>query len=186
MAVAACITLVALAGCSSAPRGPYNPPGEAARNPVKAEALNQQAADIIEKDPAKAERLLREALTYDIFHGPAHNNLGTILMAQGRLYDAAAEYEWARKLLPGHPDPRLNLGYTLELAGRTDEAIATYRTALEVYPEHLPSMQALSRLQVKAGKVDVDTPRMLREVAMRGETPEWRSWAILEMAKTEP
>lgn len=180
---ALCAVVLAGPGCTTTPRGPYSPSGESGRNPAKADALNQQAAEVIERDPVKAERLLREALTHDLFHGPAHNNLGTLLMQQGLLYEAAAEYEWARKLLPGHPDPRLNLGYTLELAGRTDEAIATYRTALEVYPDHLPSMQALSRLQVKAGRSDVDTPRMLKEVAMRGETAEWRSWAMFEMTR---
>ena len=40
------------------------------------------------------------------------------------LYDAAAEFEWARKLMPGHPDPRLNLAITLERAGREEGATA--------------------------------------------------------------
>lgn len=87
------------------------------------------------------------------------------------------------KLLPAHPDPRMNLAYTLELAGRTDEAITTFRTALEVYPDHLPTMQALARLQVRSGKQDAETPRMLKEVAIRGETPEWRDWARLQMVR---
>lgn len=172
-----------LAGCASKPTGPYAPAGEASRNPEKAEQLNQRAADLMDTDPEKAEKLLREALTCDLFNGAAHNNLGIILMERGLLFEAAGEFEWARKLLPGHPDPRMNLAYTLELAGRTDEAISTFRTALEVYPDHLPTMQALSRLQVRSGKQDAETPRMLKEVAMRGETPEWRDWARLQMVR---
>lgn len=40
----------------------------------------------------------------------------------GWLHKAASEFEWARKLMPGYPDPRLNLAMTLEEAGRIDEA----------------------------------------------------------------
>src|SRR5262245_12375417 len=90
---------------------------------------------------------------------------------------------WSARLLPGHPDPRLNLALTLEKAGRTDEAMATYRTALEVFPGHIQSMEALARLQVRSAKTDADTPHLLSEVAMRGETARWRDWARMQVAK---
>jgi len=35
-------------------------------------------AGLIDSDPAKAAELLREALTADLFFGPAHNNLGVL------------------------------------------------------------------------------------------------------------
>lgn len=74
------------------------------------------------------------ARSQDLYHGPAHNNLGVIYLKKGLLFEAAGEFQWARQLLPGHPDPRLNLALTLETAGKTDDAIATYKTALEVFP----------------------------------------------------
>lgn len=187
---AACTAMVAvasvlLAGCkaSSRARGPYAPVTEAMRDTVKAERLTREAADLIDTNPKRAEELLREALTADLYHGPAHNNLGVLYLNQDKLYEAAGEFEWAKKLLPGHPDPRMNLALVFESAGRTDEALATYATALEVYPEHLPSMQALARLQVRAGKRDERTPRLLREIALRGEDDSWRNWAQLQLAK---
>jgi tetratricopeptide (TPR) repeat protein len=137
---------------------------------------------LVDKDPAEAERLLREALDADLFNGPAHNNLGALYLRQGRLYEAAGEFEWARKLMPGHPDPRLNLALTLERAGRTEEAIAQYDTALEVFPDHVPTMQALVRLQLRTGRSDDRTPRMLEEVALRGESEQWRGWARVRLA----
>ena len=106
-----------------------------------------------------------------------------VYFKQGRLYDAAGEFEWARKLLPGHPDPRMNLALVFESAGHTDDALATYATALEVYPEHLPTMQALARLQVRTGRADDRTPRLLREIALRGQSDQWKSWAQLQLAK---
>jgi Flp pilus assembly protein TadD len=121
--------------------------------------------------------MLREALTADLYHGPAHNNLCVLFLQQARLYEAAGEFEWARKLMPGHPDPRMNLALTLERAGRIDEAIGTYRTALEVYPDHLPTLQALARVQLMHGRADDATPAMLEQIALQGETHHWRDWA---------
>jgi Flp pilus assembly protein TadD len=166
------------AGCS-APRSthPYEPQTQAARDTAKSQKLTQEAAAILSKDPTRAESLLREALTADLWHGPAHNNLGVIYLKRGDLYAAASEFEWARKLLPNHPDPKVNLAVTLERAGRTDEALSTYASALDVYPEYIPAVQALVRLQIRSGKTDDRTTGMLREIALRGQTEEWRTWA---------
>ncbi len=180
--------LTALTGCVASPdsSSPYSPQTEAARDPLKAQALTLEAADLLSKgEPgtdreaqlSRAERLLREALAADLYHGPAHNNLGAVYLKQQKLYEAAGEFEWARKLMPGHPDPRMNLALTLERAGRTDEAISTYCTALEVYPGHIPTYQALTRLQLRKNKTDGQTKLMLQAVAMQGETQPWREWA---------
>jgi Flp pilus assembly protein TadD len=97
---------------------------------------------------------------------------------------SCARLTWARKLLPGLPDPRMNLALTLERAGRTEEALATYATALEVYPDHLATMEALALLQVRSGKRDERTDRLLSEIALRGESERWREWAQLERARS--
>lgn len=179
--------IVLTSGCSATrPPGPYTPMSETERDPAASRRLAAEGADLLKSNPARAEALLREALNADLYNGPAHNNLGALYLAQGKLYEAAGEFEWARKLMPGHPDPRLNLALTLEKAGRTDEALTTYATALEVYPEHVPTMQALSRLQLSAGRTDDRTARMLDEVALRGETAAWRDWARFQRARLGP
>jgi tetratricopeptide (TPR) repeat protein len=185
LAAALALTL----GCANRPSpraGPYQPLGESARDPRAADRLNAEATGILTKDPAKAERLLREALTADLFHGPAHNNLGVLYLAQGRLYEAAGEFEWCRKLMPSHPDPRVNLAMTLERAGRTNEALSEYAAALEVSPEYVPAVQGLARLQVRAGKRDNRTPDLLRDIALRGENESWRRWARGLMSGVDP
>lgn len=169
-------------GCALPINGPYQTPQEGARNPLRAQELSQQAADLLDDDPQKAERLLRQALSADLYHGPAHNNLGVLYLSQSKLYEAANEFEWARKLMPGHPDPRMNLALTLERAGRIDEALATYDTALEVYPNHLPTIQALARLQLRHNRTDDRTAGFLKEVALRGE-PQWQAWARRQMLR---
>ena len=155
-----------LGGCVGRTGSPYQTPRELNRNALKAQELTQQAADLMDSDPEAAERLLREALTADLYHGPAHNNLGVLYLEQDKLYEAANEFEWARKLMPGHPDPRMNLALTLERAGRIDEALDTYETALEVYPNHLPTLQALVRLQLRYNRADGRTAKMLKEIAL--------------------
>jgi Flp pilus assembly protein TadD len=181
LAAGLCIPLCA---CAPAKSSSYTTPREQDRKPGEAERLNLEAAAIIDSDPSQAEALLRRALTADLYNGPAHNNLGTIYLRRGELYSAAEEFEWARKLMPGHPDPRMNLALALETAGRHDEAIATYRTALEVYPNHIHSMQALARLQVRLGRADDETPHLLSEISMRGENPQWREWAQWQLTKS--
>ncbi len=175
--------VLALAGCRAASGGPYAPEDEGQRNTVRAQELNAQAADLVSSAPDDAEQLLREALGADLFFGPAHNNLGVLYLKQGKRYEAAGEFEWARKLMPGHPDPRMNLALTLEQAGKTDEAIATYKTALEVWPGHIPTVQALARLEVTSNRRGAELEGWLDEIAMRGETNEWREWARGQVLK---
>ncbi|MCC6660718.1 MAG: tetratricopeptide repeat protein [Phycisphaerales bacterium] len=178
-----CLALLVLAGCTG-PRaaGPYQPATEARRDPQLAQELTKRAAPLMDEHPDDAERLLREALTADLYHGPAHNNLGVLLLRRGDLYGAASEFEFGSRLMPGHPDPRVNLAITLECAGRTGDAIHSYESALAAYPGYLPAMQGLARLQVRAGRVDERTPGLLSEIALRGEGTEWREWAARQRA----
>lgn len=180
------LIVMMLAGCGSSQRaeGSCLANSETARNPLEAHRLTLEAAARIGEDPEIAERLLREALSHDLYHGPAHNNLGAIYLARGELYEAASEFEWARKLMPGHPDPRLNLGLALEKAGRASEAVEAYRTALDVYPGHLPTFQALSRCQLRHGLTDDQTRDRLQEIALRGDV-EWRAWAMEWLLRLE-
>lgn len=181
--VAILAALFMFVGCAG-PRtlGPYNAPRESLRNPLEAQRLTRKAAELMVSDPGRAEELLSEALTHDLYHGPAHNNLGVLHLQRGELYEAANEFEWARKLMPGHPDPRLNLALTLERAGRIDEALAACDSALEVYPGHIATTQALARLQLRHRRTDDRTRNLLEEIAVRGESERWREWAKLKLA----
>ena len=170
----------ALVACQAAAAGPYAPRDSAGRDSVRAQELNARAADVIASDPAEAERLLGQALAADLFFGPAHNNLGVLYLKEGKLYEAAGEFEWARKLMPGHPDPRMNLALTLEQAGKTDEAIQTYKTALEVWPGHIGTLQALAKLHLVSQRATPELGGWLDEVVLRGETEAWREWAARE------
>jgi len=184
--------LLGMCGCESSlgsSRSPYANQGETARDPERARLLQAEASSLSRKEgPAadpEVERLLREALAADLYCGPAHNNLGVLLLRKGRVYEAAEEFEWARKLMPGHPDPRVNLALALETAGREREAIDAYDAALAVYDGYLPALQGKARLQVAIGRADEETIAALDEIALRGTEP-WRDWALVWKAKLAP
>jgi len=152
-------------------------------NPKRAHALATEALGVIESNPARAEDLLHSALKADPYDGPAHNDLGVLCLRQSRLYEAATEFELARKLMPGSPDPRLNLGLTFERAGLYDRAFTAYDAALEVWPTHIRSIQAIARLTLRTGRTSDRLPGMLEDIALRGETSNWRSWAKEQMSR---
>jgi tetratricopeptide (TPR) repeat protein len=163
--------------------GPYEVPGEADRATCVAEKMNREAADLIESNPIKAEALLRDALTKDLFFGPAHNNLGVVFLHQGKLYEAAHEFEWARKLLPGNPDPRVNLALTLESAGRLGEAFKAYETALEVTPEYLPAIEGAASIAARTNRGDGRLRAWLAAISMTEGRSAWANWARLQLGQ---
>jgi tetratricopeptide (TPR) repeat protein len=175
--------VLGLAACRSTPVGPYLPPSEGRRETVAAERLSREGADLMTIDLEKAEGLLREALTKDLFFGPAHNNLGVVFLKQDRLYEAANEFEWARKLLPDSPDPRVNLALVMERAGRNDEAFRAYEAALEVAPDCVAATEGAALCAVRHGREETRLVGWLRTIALRGETEEWRTWAAARAAK---
>lgn len=172
-------------GCASSQRlGAYTTDESAPRDPQLAQELNGQGVEKMLAEPSEAEALFRRALAADLYHGPAHNNLGVLMLESGRLYEAAEEFQWAARLMPGHPDPRINLGLVFERAGLTEDAMAHYRTALEVYPGHLQAIQALTTAELRSGRADSATTDRLKVISLRGSAP-WRLWAMEQLAVIE-
>jgi tetratricopeptide (TPR) repeat protein len=189
--LAAAFLLVGGCGDDQARQGPYSPAFAVSRDIPKAEALYQQARPLLTSDAAAAEKLLRDALGFDLFNGCAHNDLGVLLLAQGKLYDAAAEFEWARKLLPGHPEPRTNLAITLERGGKHQEAMDAARAALEIRAGDLEAMECLALIQVREGVADATTLSYLDAIIQRAADLTWNAWAkgeriTLETALQKP
>lgn len=175
LAMAACVAI--LAACQTGPDGVSPGEAETERDATRSVALTREALSVAASDPAEAEMLLQSAIRADPFNGAALNNLGVILLDRGALYEAAQSFEAAGRALPGQPDPRLNLGLVFEQAGKVDEALDAYRTALEVSPEHLPTIQALTRAELRWDRTTEDTTKRLRRLMIQGDTEAWRSWA---------
>ncbi len=176
-------------GCGSdSARGPYSTDGRTTRNVAKAEDRYQAALAalaVTPPDDRSAEALLRSALGYDLYHGEAHNNLGVLWLKQDRLYEAAEEFEWARKLLPGHPEPRVNLAIALERGGKHGEALDAARTALEVRPGNLAAIKTIAVIQIRESLTDDTTRAHLDAIVTRSNDQVWRAWAERERLKLD-
>jgi Flp pilus assembly protein TadD len=80
-----------------------------------------------------SERLWRHAIAVQP-SGGAYNNLGTALLSQGKLPQAAEQFGRAVSLSPGYEDAYYNLGIALARAGKPDAAIENFQLALKLDP----------------------------------------------------
>ena len=62
----------------------------------------------------------------------AHNTLGEVLLQQGKVEEAAAQFAATLKLQPDHAEAHYNLGYAFLRQQRTEPAIAEFRQALRL------------------------------------------------------
>jgi hypothetical protein len=80
----------------------------------------------------------------------ARNNLGTVLLQQGRIDEAIRFYREAIRQRPDYYKPYANLGAAWARKGRSDKAVGLYQKALELNPRdpatHMNLGLALARI----------------------------------------
>jgi tetratricopeptide (TPR) repeat protein len=81
-------------------------------------------------------------------------NQGTLLLAQGRNEEAAAEFTKAIQFNPEDEDIHYNLAMALARQGKRDLAKQRYLEALRIYPDHAEAHNNLGNLLVTEGKFD--------------------------------
>lgn len=148
------------------------------RNAEVLQSLGVVYADLNEVD--LAIRTFERALQLDETHTPTRNNLGFLLLAQGRCDEAvthlsqvieddgtsaryrnnlafalvcSGDQERALKLFRStadEADARYNMGVAFERVDALDNAILQYEHALRYDPDHAAAMAALARLSLDA------------------------------------
>ena len=98
------------------------------RNKVWADELSLYR-DCAEKSPAKAR---------------PHNNLGTILLRQGRLQEAIDEFQTALELKPEYEDARYNLGIAMVKQGNLTDGISHFSETLRLRPRNVKALNNLA------------------------------------------
>jgi len=152
-----------------------------------ARAECERAAKLFEKGQlAKAEASLQDALVADVSYAPAHNNLGRLYYDQGKLYLAAWEFEYARRLLPDSPAVANNLGMVYEAAGQVERAIECYGTAVDFDQRNPVYAGNLARALVRAGKDPARAAVLLQQVVLNDSRPEWVRWARGQLELNAP
>lgn len=82
------------------------------------------------------------------------NNFGADLLKQGRLDEAAKEFQLAVQADPRYAAAQLNLAFTYDRLGRADEAIAAYKKAAELDPSNGTTRNNLGVLYMKKEMYD--------------------------------
>jgi tetratricopeptide (TPR) repeat protein len=102
----------------------------------------------------------------------AHFNLGAILVQQGRLDEAAAQYRDHLRLMPESEDGLGNLADVLLIQGHTDEAVAEYEELLRVDPDSAEAHGNLSAALLREGRVDEAIGHAEKAVALARHTDD--------------
>lgn len=84
----------------------------------------------------------------------AHTNLGTVLIDQGRVHEAAAEFTVALRLNPGNYQTHNNMGVVLSRQGRSEEAKAEFLEALRLNPRFAKAHDNLGVILFGQGQVE--------------------------------
>lgn len=152
-------------------------PEPARRDSLSAQRLNDEGLEFVEDGKiGKAEEKFREALVQDLYHAPAHNNLGLVLLRTNRHYEAAWEFEYAAKLAAHAVEPRQNLGLLFEELGRIEMAIDEYESALTIDPSDATAMRHLARAYVKSGQKKKRLKELLEKLLLIPNDHQWDAW----------
>jgi len=102
----------------------------------------------------------------------AHFNLADIMVKQGRLDDAVAEYRADLQILPSSEEGIGNLANVLLLQGHTDDAITEYGKLLEIDPDSAEGNGDLSTALLSEGRVDEAVAHAQKAVELSRHTDD--------------
>jgi len=99
--------------------------------------------------------------------GLAHNNLGTLLLEEGRPAEAEAHFRQALALQPKAADVSSNLGGALLAQGRFAEAIPPLQQAIKLQPDSAQAHNNLGSALIRQGRMDEALAHFRRAVELR-------------------
>lgn len=169
---------LALAGCASSATHREGEVTEIEINEAQrlldARRFAAQAQDT--QDPDEAVALYRRAVEAWADFPAAWNNLGVVLLEQGRYLDAAEAFLAARERSGTDPRPTYNLALTWERTRHLQEAAAEYARALEVDGRFLPALRGSVYADDRLGITTEETLERLRTALMVETDDRWRAY----------
>jgi protein O-GlcNAc transferase len=101
-----------------------------------------------------APDILARAVALNPDLAEAHNDLGVVLGARGRLAEAATAFERAAALRPDYAEAHANLGGALRRLGRTEEAVAHYERVAALAPNSAGAHNNVANALIELGRLD--------------------------------
>jgi protein O-mannosyl-transferase len=103
---------------------------------------------------ANAQALWQGVLNVNPGCGPAHYNLGVVLLQKGSMDEAMGQFQEALQIKPDDARSHHNLGSALLHQGRVDEAIAEYQKALQFAPSYADAHNNLGSALLQKGQLE--------------------------------
>lgn len=138
------------------------------REALKACALAAFSLDAVDE----AAALLQRAVALDDGDAGAHNDLGNVLQAAGRLDAALAAYRRAVDIDPSRPETHLNLGQALRASGDLDGAAEAFGRAATLRPDHAGTLLRIGLLHHAKGDLDEAAHAFRRAIAIEPDNAE--------------
>ncbi len=190
LVLAIAVASTALLGCDSTPKA--QGPTVAGRERVSPETITQafELAGDAQNDEERGREdeaiaKYRAALQRYREFPAAWNNLGVLLMEQGRYLEAGECFAAAADLAPLDPRPTYNLGLTWDRAGYLEEALRHYNRALDRDPRYLPALRGSVRTERYLARGDRQTIERIRAAQLLEQDPDWREWFDLQVLRLE-
>lgn len=181
----AALVCAALAGaCSGGPRmraGDAPLARDAEANRIAKQARRAQ----VEGDRAKAEELYRQALQVSANLHAVWNNLGLLMLEDGRYIDAVEAFKRAADLSPSDPRPLHNIGIAYDRSGWQQKALENYLQALERDPRDVIALRGSVSSARMLGLIDNATLDRARTALMIDNDPDWRRIYERETSRIE-
>ncbi len=131
------------------------------------------AADAMEAGPPRRGRIVaRRAVALHRGFAEAHNNLGGVLEALGRLEEAGHQYRLAIESDPKQAQPYCNLGAVLHRLGKFEEAKVEYARAIVVKPEFAEAWSNLGAAFLARSKFTDAEACLLRAMEIGARNPQ--------------
>jgi len=84
---------------------------------------------------------------------PVRNDLGNLLIEEGRTTEAVAEYQRAIQIAPDFAQAHNNLGNAFQIAARVEESVRCYRQALSLSPQYAEAHRNLGSALRRLGRL---------------------------------
>jgi protein O-GlcNAc transferase len=137
-----------------------------AADPNRFEALHRLGVVAHQLGRPDAADILARALALRPDVAEAHNDLGVVLGARGRLAEAAAAFARAAALRPDYAEAHNNLGAALRRLGKIEEAVAHYERVAALAPDSAGAHNNLANALMELGRLDAAIAHYDRALAL--------------------
>ena len=138
------------------------------RDALKAAALAAFRLDAMDE----AAAYLHRAIALDAGDAGAHNDLGNVLLATGRVDAALAAYRRAVEIDPERAETHVNLGQALRVKGDLDGAAEALARAAALRPGHAGTMLRIGLVHHAKGDLDKAEQTFLQVLAIEPQNAE--------------